>query len=100
MKRKTKNPHIGSTFESFLEEEGILEEVNARAMKKLITLQLAEMMRKQKVTKAVMAKRMKTSRAALDRLLDPDNNSVTLLTMTKAASALGKRFYIGIDDAA
>ena len=64
MTRK-KNSREGSTFESFLKEAGILEEVNARAMKKVIAWQLAEMMRKQKVTKATMAKRMKTSRAAL-----------------------------------
>lgn len=99
MTRK-KNPREGSTFESFLKEAGILEEVNGRAMKKVLAWQLSEMMRKQKVTKAVMAKRMKTSRAALDRLLDPENNSVTLLTMNKAASALGKRLSISLDDAA
>ncbi len=97
---KKKNKHLGSSFDSFLEEEGILEETHAFAMKKVLAWQLSEMMRKQKVTKAMMAKRMKTSRAALDRLLDPENNSVTLLTMNKAASALGKRLYIGIDDAA
>jgi hypothetical protein len=95
-----KNKHRGSSFDSFLEEEGVLEETHAFAMKKVIAWQLAEMMRKQKISKAVMAKRMKTSRAALDRLLDPDNYSVTLLTMNRAASALGKRIYIGIDDAA
>lgn len=97
---KKKNKHLGSSFDSFLAEEGILEETHAFAMKKVLAWQLSEMMRKQKVTKATMAKRMKTSRAALDRLLDPENNSVTLLTMNKAASALGKRLYIGIDDAA
>ena len=99
MKRK-KNPHVGSTLESFLEEAGILEEVHARAMKRVLAWQLAEIMRKQKISKAVMAKRMKTSRAALDRLLDPKNNSVTLLTMNRAASALGKRLSISLDDAA
>ena len=95
-----KNPHIGSSFESFLEEEGILEEVNARAMKRLLALRLSEAMRSRKISKAVMAKRMKTSRAALDRLLDPDNQSVTLLTMFKAASAVGKKLNISLDDAA
>ncbi|HEY8698531.1 MAG TPA: helix-turn-helix domain-containing protein [Rhizomicrobium sp.] len=95
-----KNPREGSTFESFLEEAGILEEVNAGAMKKLLALRLAETMRKQKISKAAMAKRMRTSRAQLDRLLDPENQSVTLLTMSKAASALGKRLFIHLDDAA
>jgi hypothetical protein len=95
-----KNKHRGSSFESFLEEDGILEEVNAHAMKRLLALRLCETMKKQKITKATMAKRMKTSRAALDRLLDPENHSVTLLTMNKAASALGKRLHISLDDAA
>jgi DNA-binding Xre family transcriptional regulator len=95
-----KNPREGSTFESFLEEAGILEEVNASAMKQLLALRLAETMRKQKISKAAMAKRMRTSRAQLDRLLDPENQSVTLLTMSKAASALGKRLFIHLDDAA
>lgn len=99
MKRK-KNPHEGSTLESFLDEAGILEEVNSRAMKRVLAWQLSEVMRKQKISKAVMAKRMKTSRAALDRLLDPDNQSVTLLTMFKAASAVGKKLNISLDDAA
>jgi antitoxin HicB len=98
--REKKNPREGSTLESFLEEAGILEEVNARAMKKLLALRLAETMRKKKISKAAMAKRMRTSRAQLDRLLDPGNQSVTLLTMSKAAGALGKRLFIHLDDAA
>ena len=97
---RKRNKHLGSYFDSFLEEEGILEETHAHAMKKVLAWQLGEMMRKQKVSKATMAKRMRTSRAALDRLLDPENNSVTLLTMNKAASALGKRLSISLEDAA
>ncbi|HUJ04292.1 MAG TPA: hypothetical protein VLW75_11680 [Rhizomicrobium sp.] len=69
-------------------------------MKRLLALRLSEAMRSRKISKAVMAKRMKTSRAALDRLLDPDNQSVTLLTMFKAASAVGKKLNISLDDAA
>ncbi len=99
MKRK-KNPREGSTLESFLEEEGILEEVNAHAVKHVLVRQLSEFMRKHKISKALMAKRMKTSRAAVDRLLDPKNDSITLLTMNKVASALGKRLNISLDDAA
>jgi antitoxin HicB len=98
--KKKKNKYIGSSLDSFLEEEGILEEVSTRAMKRVLAWRLTEVMRKQKISKAVMAKRMKTSRAALDRLLDPDNQSVTLLTMYKAASAVGKRLTISLDDAA
>jgi len=100
MKKKKKNPREGSTLDDFLKEEGILEEVDAAVAKRVIARRLAQMMKEKRVTKAVMAKRMKTSRAALDRLLDPENQSVTLLTMNKAASALGKRLYIGLDDAA
>ena len=100
MAKKKKNSHLGPTFESFLKEEGIYEEVTAGAMKRVLAWQIAQAMKKRHMTKSVMAKRMKTSRAALDRLLDAENTSVTLLTMNKAASALGKRLYIGIDDAA
>lgn len=95
-----RNKHLGSSFDSFLEEEGILHETHAFVMKKILAWQLSENMRKQKISKAAMAKRMRTSRAQLDRLLDPENQSVTLLTMSKAASALGKRLFIHLDDAA
>ena len=95
-----KNKHLGSSFDSFLEEEGILHETHAFAMKKVLAWQLSENMRKQKISKAAMAKRMRTSRAQLDRLLDPENQSVTLLTMSKAAGALGKRLFIHLGDAA
>ena len=91
--------HIGTSFESFLIEEGTLEQADAVAQKRVLAWQLAEAMRRQRVTKAQMARRMKTSRAALDRLLDPDNPSVTLATMGRAASALGKRLAIALVDA-
>ena len=100
MKKSKQNPREGSTLDDFLEEEGILEEVNATVAKRVIARRLAKMMKDKRVTKATMAKRMKTSRAALDRLLDPNNQSVTLLTMNKAASALGKKLTISLDDAA
>jgi antitoxin HicB len=99
MKRK-KNSREGSTFDSFLAEEGILEDVTAAAMKRVLAWQVAELMRKQKVSKSTMARRMRTSRAALDRLLDPDNSSVTLQTMGRAAAVLGKRLSIKFSDAA
>jgi hypothetical protein len=100
MKRAKKNPHIGSTFDSFLKEEGIYDEVMATVMKRALVRRLTEAMKKQRVTKSTMAKRMKTSRAALDRLLDAENTSVTLQTMGRAAAVLGKELSITLKDAA
>ena len=79
------NPHIGSSFESWLEEEGIREEVTAAAIKAVIAHQLATEMRKKKITKQRMAELMKTSRAQLDRLLDPNNGSATIESLQRAA---------------
>ncbi|MBM3540281.1 MAG: Fis family transcriptional regulator [Alphaproteobacteria bacterium] len=90
---------IGSSFDSFLTTEGILAEVTAVAQKRVLAWQVAEAMRRRRVTKAEMAKRMQTSRAALDRLLDPENSGVTLATMGRAAAALGKRLRIDLVDA-
>lgn len=95
-----RNPHDGSSFESWLEEEGILEEVNTSAWKQVLARQIEQLMAKQKITKGELAKRMKTSRAAVDRLLDPANRSVTLYTLNRAASALGQRVEIGLVKAA
>jgi antitoxin HicB len=82
--------HIGSAFDDFLKEEGIFEEVQAGALKKVMAHQLGEAMKAQKLTKVEMAKRMNTSRSALDRLLDPHNASVSLDTLTRAAAAVGR----------
>jgi len=82
--------HIGSNFDDFLEEEGVLAEAEAIAVKRVLAFQLKELMKAQKLNKTQLAKRMKTSRSALERLLDPDNPSVTLLTLERAARALGK----------
>ena len=95
----TRKRHIGSSFDEFLGEEGILDEVSAVAQKRVLAWQLAEIMRKRRVTKARLAQRMRTSRAALDRLLDPENPSVTLTTMGRVAAALGKRLSIRLVDA-
>lgn len=97
---KKKNPHRGSKFEDFLSEQGILEEVTAAAQKRVLAWQIAQLMKKQRITKSEMAKRMKTSRAALDRLLDADNMSVTPQTMGRAAAALGKQLSVTLRDAA
>jgi hypothetical protein len=89
---KKTNKHVGSNFDSFLKEEGILEESQAAAVKKVLAYQIMEAMKEKKISKLKMAEKMHTkSRAQLDRLLDPDNKSVTLLTLEKAANALNKR---------
>ncbi len=80
-----KNPHIGSSFDSWLDEEGIREEVTAAAIKSVIAHQLAAEMKKKKLTKKRMAELMKTSRAQLDRLLDPKNGSATIESIQRAA---------------
>ncbi|PCE33633.1 XRE family transcriptional regulator [Burkholderia ubonensis] len=87
----TNNRHIGSDFDAFLEEEGILEEVTATAIKRVIAWQIEQEMKAQHITKTAMAARMKTSRAALNRLLDETDTSLTLTTLASAAAALGKR---------
>ena len=80
------NPaHLGSTLEDFLREEGLFEIVHVLAVKKVLAYKLLDLMREEHLTKDALAKRMRTSRAALDRLLDPENPSVTLVTLGKAA---------------
>jgi len=85
------NKHLGSSFDDFLEEDGLLAETTVEAVKRVLAWQLAEAIKKEKISKAEMARRMKTSRAALDRLLDPENSSVTLRTLYRAANVLGKQ---------
>jgi predicted XRE-type DNA-binding protein len=91
-----KKKHIGSSFDSFLEKEGILEEVNASAVKTVIARNLKEFMKQKDLTQEDMADLLGTSRSGLKRLLDPKNNSITLLTLNKAASVLGKRIEISL----
>jgi antitoxin HicB len=85
-----KKGRIGSSFDDFLKEEGIYEDVTARAIKRVIARQLGALMREQGLSKSELAKRMDTSRAQLDRLLDPENESVTLATLARAAQAVGR----------
>lgn len=89
--RKKKHPAIGSSLEALLREEGLYEECHARAVKEVLALQLQEDMKKKGWSKVEMAARMHTSRAALDRLLDPDNTAVTLQTLMRAAETVGKQ---------
>jgi antitoxin HicB len=98
-KSRKKMHHSGSSFDSFLEAEGIREEVEAVAIKRVLAWQLAQAMREQQKTKRAMAKQLHTSRSQLDRLLDPRNVSVTLDTVARAAKALGKRLVIRVTDA-
>lgn len=98
-KTRMKQDRSGSTFDSFLEEEGIREEVEAVAIKRVLAWQLSQAMREQQKTKQAMAKELRTSRSQLDRLLDPENAAVTLDTMSRAAKALGKRLVVRVEDA-
>ncbi len=86
--------HIGSDFDDFLREQGLLEEAEAAAAKYLVAYQIAKEMRRARLTKSELAKRMKTSRPVVDRLLDPTNPSVTLSTLERAASAVGKKLRV------
>lgn len=95
---KAKNPHLGSSLDDFLAEEGLLADAEATAVKRVLAYQLQQQMDDAGVTKSEMAKRMETSRAAVDRLLDPGSASVTLATISRAAVALGKRVTISLGD--
>jgi antitoxin HicB len=88
------NPHIGSDFDSFLEEEGFLNDAAAVAVKRVIAFQLQQAMDAQHMTKTTLAKKMHTSRAALNRLLDDSDTSLTLTTLTNAANVLGRKLKI------
>jgi antitoxin HicB len=91
---KKTNPLIGSTFESWLDEAGIREEATAAAAKSVIAAQIGEEMKKQHISKARMAQMMQTSRAQVDRLLDPQNGSATLETLMRAARIVGRRLRL------
>jgi len=91
---KKKNLHIGSSLDDFLKEEGILEEARAVTLKEALAWQVKKAMKRKKINKVEMARRMRTSRAALDRLLNPRNASVTLQTLCRAARAVGRDLRI------
>ncbi len=88
------NAHIGSSFDDFLEEDGIREEVEAIAVKRVIAWQIVQEMEKQGLSKTEMAARMKTSRAQLDRLLDGNNDKVQLDTIQRGAKAIGRKLRL------
>ncbi len=91
---KSKNKHRGSSFEDFLKEEGLLEDVQVTALKRALALTVRDLMKKNGLTKSAMAAQMQTSRAAVHRLLDPTNTSVTLATLNRAARSLGRKVKI------
>ncbi len=88
------NKHTGSDFNDFLQEEGILEEVTARALKRMLSLQILDAMEQSHLTKTELAQRMATSRSQVDRLLDPDYKTVTLDSLEKLAHAVGRQLRI------
>ncbi len=90
------NRHIGSDFDEFLREEGLLAESEATAIKRVLAYQIEEEMAKRNLTKSALARLMCTSRSSLDRLLDPDNPSVTLLTLESVALALGRQLKVDL----
>jgi antitoxin HicB len=89
-----KNPHFGPSFEEFLREEGIAENVNAAAIKHVLAWQIEQAMKEQGISKNQMARRMHTSRAYLDRFLDPKNDKVQLDTVQRAAAAVGRKLKL------
>ncbi len=90
--------HVGSSFEDFLKEEDIFEEATTRAIKRVLAWQITTEMKTQGISKVEMARRMGTSRSQLDRFLDPDNDKVLLETVQRAATAVGKRVSISLEE--
>lgn len=88
------NQYSGSNFDDFLAEEGILEEVSTKAQKRLLALQIEDLIKEANLTKSEIAARMNTSRSQLDRLLDPNNTSITLDSLDRLARAVGKQLKI------
>lgn len=90
----SKNSYSGSSFDDFLAEEGILEEVSTKAQKRLLAIQITDIMTEMSLTKSELANRLNTSRSQLDRLLDPENTSITLDSMDRLARAIGRQLKI------
>ncbi len=91
---KNRNKHRGSSLRDFLQDDGILAEVEAAAQKRALSLKVADLMEQRALTKTKMAAEMGTSRAAINRVLDPENTSVTLNTLSKVARSLGRKLKI------
>lgn len=91
-----KNRHVGSSFDDFLDQEGLLAETEAIAVKRILAFEIEKEMAARQLSKSSLARMMQTSRSSLDRLLDPDNPSVTLLTLERVAHALGKQLKVSL----
>ncbi len=89
-----KHKNMGSSFDDFLKDEGLLADAEAVAIKRVVAFQVNSLMKERKISKTAMAKQMNTSRSALDRLLDPMNTSITLQTLERAAHVIGKRLKV------
>jgi antitoxin HicB len=100
MAKKTKVGPAGDTFETFLEQQGIRDEVYEHAIKAVLAWELGQAMKRQKLTKTALAVRLGTSRTEIYRLLDPNNDAVSLATLKRAAAAVGKRLKVDLVDAA
>ncbi len=100
MSRKAKFDHTGSSFDDFLEAEGIREEVEAAAIKAVIAADLQRVMMERNISKSALARKLATSRAHVDRLLDPRYTPVSLETISRAATFMGKRLHFSLRDAA
>jgi DNA-binding Xre family transcriptional regulator len=94
----SKKKNIGSSFDEFLDREGILAETTIEAIKRVLSWQIIEMMKTNNISKTEMARRMGTSRSSLDRFLNPDNTSVTLKTIHRAAAVLGRRLKVELSE--
>ena len=92
--KASKNPHVGGSLDEFLAEDGLLAECEHQALKEMLADQILQAMVEQNLSKTAMARRMHTSRRQLDRLLEPDGENVTLVTMSKAARAVGRKLRI------
>ncbi len=95
-RKKIDPAHAGGYFDDFLKEQGMFEEANAYAVKRVVAWQIEEEMKRQGLTRVEMAKRMGTSRSSINRLLDPENNALALATLTRAAMALGKELQVSL----
>lgn len=94
MSNEIETGSVGSSFDTFLDEQGTLEETTAQAIKRVLAFQIAEAMKDQKLSKVEMAKQLNTSRPQLDRLLDPEHEGVTLGTLARAAQVLGRKLTV------
>ena len=98
-KTEKRNPYLGSSVDDFFAADGLLEEIEAAAIKRVIALELQLELDRKQMTKTELARRLDTSRSQLDRILDPSNESITLNTLMKAAALLGKRLHVSLESA-